>query len=165
MSQAAIGSKSVVNRVLLSAIALTTAAALARGDDPLPGKSVHGEAFNAGPRRAAVLLGGTGAVTFPVTTRSPEAQAFVTQGVGLLHGFWWAEAERSFRQAAALDPDCAMAYWGMAMANLDGNEARAVAFIPAAVKRRDKATPRERLYIDALAGYLTGKNRGTPAGR
>ncbi|MED6326692.1 MAG: hypothetical protein VYE14_04955, partial [Verrucomicrobiota bacterium] len=80
------------------------------------GHSFHGEAFNEGPRQSAYLMKGMGRVRFPVTTDSQEAQLFFTQGVAQLHGFWYFEAERSFRQAAMLDPDCAMAYWGMAVA-------------------------------------------------
>ena len=37
------------------------------------------------------------------------------QGVAQLHSFYYFESERSFRQAAKIDPDCAMAYWGMAI--------------------------------------------------
>jgi peroxiredoxin len=130
--------------------------AVAAGQDAMTGRSEHGPAFDSGPRRAAVQLNGAGVVVFPVTTKSAEAQAFVTQGVGLLHGFWYVEAERSFRQAAAIDPDCAMAYWGMAFANFDDNETRSTAFIGEAVKRKDKVTPRERSYIEALADYFRG---------
>ena len=75
---------------------------------------MHGEVFNEGPRQAAYLMGDTGNVTFPITSANPEAQAFFNQGIGQLHGFWYFEAERSFRQVAMLDPNCAMAYWGMA---------------------------------------------------
>src|SRR6185503_6431932 len=92
------------------------------------GHSLHGEAFDEGPRQAAYLMEGTGQIRFPVTTTSPEAQKFFEQGVGQLHGFWYFEAERSFRQAAALDKDCPMSYWGMAMANFD-NEKRSKDFI------------------------------------
>ena len=81
------------------------------------GHSYHGEVFNEGPRQAAVPIEGTGKVLFPVTTDSGEAQMFFEQGIGQLHGYWDFEAERTFRQVARLDPDCAMAYWGMAMAN------------------------------------------------
>ena len=69
----------------------------------LQGHSFHGEAFNEGPRQKAYLMGGTGNVRFDVTTESELAQKFINQGVGQLHGFWDLEAERSFRQAAALD--------------------------------------------------------------
>ncbi len=121
---------------------------------PPEGHSIHGEVFNEGPRQAAVLIPGTGNVHFPVTAKTDEVQRFFDQGIGQLHGFWDFEAERSFRQAAALDPDCAMAYWGMAQANLN-NAKRGKGFIEEAVKRRDKVTDRERLYIDGLAKYLT----------
>ncbi|HVW02627.1 MAG TPA: peroxiredoxin family protein [Planctomycetaceae bacterium] len=120
---------------------------------PLAGHSTHGEAFNEGPRQKAYLMGTTGKVRFPVTTRSPEAQQFIEQGVGQLHGFWYFEAERSFRQAAALDPECAMAYWGMAMANTE-NDKRAKSFIAEAVKRKENLTEREKMYIDAREKYL-----------
>ncbi len=80
-------------------------------DGPAPGHSQHGEAFDEGPRQAAYLIPGTGGPAFPVTTKSEQAQQFINQGVGQLHGFWYWESERSFRQAALLDPDCAMAYW------------------------------------------------------
>jgi hypothetical protein len=104
------------------------------------GHSQHGEIFNEGPRQRAYLMGATGNVSLSVTTSVPEAQQFFNQGLGQLHGFWYFEAERSFRQAAALDPECAMAYWGMAMANLE-NEKRGKGFIDEAVKRKAQAAP------------------------
>ncbi|HBT22362.1 MAG TPA: alkyl hydroperoxide reductase, partial [Verrucomicrobiales bacterium] len=116
------------------------------------GHSFHGEAFNEGPRQSAYLMKGMGRVRFPVTTDRQEAQLFFTQGVAQLHGFWYFEAERSFRQAAMLDPDCAMAYWGMAVANRNNTE-RAKKFIEEAKKRRDKADKREKLWIDSEVNY------------
>jgi len=118
----------------------------------LEGHSYHGEAFNEGPRSSAYLMKGMGRVRFPVTTSVQEAQLFFTQGVAQLHGFWHFEAERSFRQAAMLDPDCAMAYWGMAVANR-GTAERAKGFIAEAKKRRDKAGKREQLWIDSEVNY------------
>ncbi|MBL9129702.1 MAG: redoxin domain-containing protein, partial [Verrucomicrobiaceae bacterium] len=126
-----------------------TLVTLARADE-LPGHSAHGEAFNEGPRQAAVLIPGCGdAVKFPISTKNTDAQKFFTQGVGQLHGFWYYEAERSFRQVAALDPECAMAYWGMAMANVN-NEKRAKAFIAKAAPLKAKASPREQQWIGML---------------
>ena len=119
----------------------------------LAGHSYHGEYLNEGPRQKAYIIGGTGAVDFPVTSSSEDAKAFVAQGLGAIYGFWFLEAERSFRQAAALDPDCAMAYWGAALAT-KGNEKRAKGFIAEAVKRKDKVSERERMYIDALDKYF-----------
>jgi hypothetical protein len=62
-------------------------------------------------------MDGMGMVDFPITTKSKDAQAFFNQGVAQLYGFWFTEAERSFRGAARLDPNAAMAYWGIAMAS------------------------------------------------
>ena len=62
-------------------------------------------------------MGGTGKVHFPVTTKVPQVQEYIDQGIGQLHGFWFVEAERSFRKAIMLDPNCGIAYWGAAMAN------------------------------------------------
>ncbi len=118
-----------------------------------PGHSYHGEAFNEGPRQRAVLIGGTGQVHLPVTTSHPKVQAFFDQGVGQLHGFWYFEAERSFRQAAALDPQCAMAYWGMAMANYS-NLKRARGFIKKAKKYQNHISARERRWIALLDRFV-----------
>lgn len=94
---------------------------------PLEGHSGHGEVFNEGPRQAAHLLPGCGSIDFAVSVAKPRSRALFNQGMGQLHGFRYFEAERSFRQVAALEPGCAMAYWGMGMANVD-NEARARGF-------------------------------------
>jgi len=128
------------------------------GGDVLAGHSAHGEAFNEGPRQAAYLMGDCGRIHFDVTSDHPDVQKFVEQGIGQLHGFWYFEAERSFRQAAMLDPDCAICYWGMAMANY-GNKERAKGFLKQALKRRGHATEREAMYIDALDDWLNGKGK------
>ncbi len=127
------------------------------------GHSAHGEAFNEGPRIRGELIPGTGNVHFRVTAKDFEAQRFFNQLIGQLHGFWYFEAERSFRQAAALDPECAMAYWGMAMSNLN-NAKRAGDFIKKAVSLRDKVSRREQMWIDSLSDYFTD-TRKTPRDR
>lgn len=121
-------------------------------DDLAAGHSFHGEVFNEGPRQAAYLMPGLGHVDFPVSTVNELTQRFVHQGVAQLHGFWYYEAERSFRQAAVLDPDCAMCYWGMAQANVE-NRSRARDFMAEAVKRSESATHREQLYIKAFEKF------------
>ncbi|HEX8199624.1 MAG TPA: peroxiredoxin, partial [Isosphaeraceae bacterium] len=125
---------------------------------PAAGHSVHGEAFNDGPRQRARLMPGQGRVLFPITTAHPEAQVFFNQGVAQLHSFFYFEAERSFRQVAQLDPGCVMAYWGLAMANVN-NARRAEGFLKEA---RDRAaagpiTRRARLYLDALGAFYQPK--------
>lgn len=133
------------------------AAPESEGEEPdvAEGHSYHGEVFNEGPRQSAVRIEGTGDVHFPVTTSSELAQGFFDQGIGQLHGYWDFEAERSFRQVASLDPDCAMAYWGMAMANFK-NATRANGFIEEALKRRELVTEKERMWIDGLGQYFNG---------
>ncbi len=118
------------------------------------GHSIYGEAFNEGPRQHANLMEGMGNVHFPVTADDDLVQRFIDQGVAQLYGFWYYEAERSFRQAAALDPLCAMSYWGMALANVNNLE-RSRQFIAQAAKLRDNCTPREQLYIDAWEKFAT----------
>jgi peroxiredoxin len=132
--------------------------------EPLPGHSMHGEAFDEGPRQFAVLMPGMGDIHLKVTAKSPDAQKFFDQGVSQLHGFWYFEAERSFRQVAWLDADCAMAYWGMAMANVN-NPKRAGQLIKEASKRRDKASAREQRWIDGWAEYYNEKTGDDKARR
>src|SRR5262249_53110248 len=52
-----------------------------------------------------------------VTTRSDAAEAYFGQGLAFLYGFNHDEAIRSFEASAMCDPQCAMAYWGVAAAN------------------------------------------------
>lgn len=126
----------------------------AANSDVAAGHSYHGEAFNEGPRQAAELMDGMAPIRFATSAQTDEAQRFIEQGVAQLHGFWYLESERSFRQAAKLEPDLAIAYWGMAMANVN-NDDRARGFITEAMERRDgHATRRERLYIEALDRLL-----------
>lgn len=133
------------------------AKAAADPDATKEGHSAHGEVFNEGPRQAAYLMDGVGTCHFPATTKVELAGQFIEQGVAQLHGFWYFESERSFRQAAMLDPDCAIAYWGMAMSNRS-NQKRAQDFIKEAMSRKDKAGKREQLYIQAFDRYINAKS-------
>ena len=99
---------------------------------------------------------GIGVAHFPITTKNPEVQKWFDQGNALLHSFWDFEAERSFRWCLKLEPDNAMAYWGMTRANMMGygREERAQDMIREAMKRRANASPREQLFIEALAAEI-----------
>jgi tetratricopeptide (TPR) repeat protein len=107
----------------------------------------------------APLYDNLGNLHHQITTASPEAQRYFDQGLTLSYAFNHAEAIRSFRQAAAIDPDCAMCYWGVAYAlgpNINAPitpEAAKDAFdaIGQARQRAAKASPKERAYIEALA--------------
>src|SRR4030095_11474973 len=68
------------------------------------------------PLLPAKLMPGMGLSTrFAVTTKSEEARMFFQQGLSQIHSFWFMESERSCAQAAALDPDMAMAHWCIAL--------------------------------------------------
>jgi len=132
------------------------------------GHSQHGEAFDTGPREKPWPMTGIGEAHFPITTKNPEVQRWFDQGNALLHSFADYEAERAFRWCLKLEPDNAMAYWGLARAGLNGGD-RPAEMIREAVKRKDRVSPREQLYIEALAADLlpdplhdrqTGRNRG-----
>ncbi len=113
------------------------------------------EVFDEGPAQRAELIAGSGEVHFAISTASAEAQKFFDQGVGQLHGDSLYEAERSFHEVAALDPDCAMAYWGMALANVHNHD-RAKRFMWEAFRRRKQANLREQQYIEAYARVFGG---------
>jgi tetratricopeptide (TPR) repeat protein len=116
----------------------------------------HPPAKTAGP---ATLLPGLGKHQHPVSTRNPEAQKFFDQGLTLLYAFNHDEAARSFARAAELDPDLAMASWGLALVrgpnyNLDADDEQwksAYAALQKALKLAPKAPEPERDYIRALA--------------
>ncbi len=117
------------------------------------------------PGQIAPRLQNLGDHKFPVTTSSPRAQLFFSQGMMLTYGFNHAEASRSFREAARLDPDCAMVYWGMALVlgpniNLSmppENEPKAYEMIQKAIALKKNASEREQAYIDALATRYSGE--------
>jgi tetratricopeptide (TPR) repeat protein len=62
------------------------------------------------------LFDGLGVYKRRVTTDSPKAQRYFNQGLAFVHGFNHAEAIRSFQEAARLDPQFALAHWGIALA-------------------------------------------------
>ena len=107
----------------------------------------------------APLFDNLGSYHHQITTSSPEAQRYFDQGLTLSYAFNHAEAIRSFKQAIAIDPDCAMCYWGVAYAlgpNINAPitpEAAMEAFaaIVQASQRAGKASAKEQAYIAALA--------------
>jgi tetratricopeptide (TPR) repeat protein len=111
------------------------------------------------------ILPGLGNLHYKITTTSPKAQEFFDQGLRLVYAFNHWEAIQAFREASRLDPDCAMAYWGLALAygpNLnDVNPAdrEKIAFdnIQKAVNKKRKATLVEQALIDAMAARYDGK--------
>jgi tetratricopeptide (TPR) repeat protein len=106
------------------------------------------------------LYDGLGSYSRKVTTDSTEAQRYFDQGLAFVHGFNHRAAIRAFQQAAELDPECAMAHWGVALAC--GPHINSMAVPPPAAelawkelglaqKNVGNASPVERALIDALA--------------
>lgn len=142
--------------VLVLAFVLHSGGHFAIAGEP-KGHSRHGSAFDTGLRQRPWRMYGIGHAPFPITTNVPEAQEWFNQGNALLHSFWWEEAERSFRWALKLDPECAMAYWGLARCGMHwlsglgdhGTIQRNRDFLKEAVRRKHTVSERERLYIEA----------------
>jgi tetratricopeptide (TPR) repeat protein len=61
-------------------------------------------------------LQGWGNFHWQVSTSNDSAQFFFDQGISMYYSFHMIEAKASFAKAATFDPDCAMAWWGLAMA-------------------------------------------------
>jgi len=106
------------------------------------------------------LYDGLGSYSRKVTTDSAEAQRYFDQGLGFLHGFNHRAAIRAFQQAAKLDPECAMAHWGVALACGPHINSMAVPAPDAelawkelelAQKNAGNTSPVEGALIDALA--------------
>jgi hypothetical protein len=57
-----------------------------------------------------------GDVSFEISCKA-ELQPDFNRAIALLHSFWHSEAQRVFEKVAAADPNCAMAYWGVAMSH------------------------------------------------
>jgi tetratricopeptide (TPR) repeat protein len=109
--------------------------------------------------RPAVFLPGLGDVHHAVSTQNPEAQRFFDQGLALIYAFNHDEALRAFQRAAELDPHCAMAYWGIALAigpnyndpEPDMNrEKMASEAVQRGLRLASSAPAEEKAYLEAL---------------
>ena len=121
-------------------------------------------------RAGAPLFDGMGDHHHKITTADSDAQRYFDQGLIIDFAFNHAESARSFRAAQTLDPDCAMCYWGEALAlgpNInvtsngkvvmgDDDRIKAHAAIQKALSLKDKVTEEEQAYIDALAVRYDG---------
>jgi tetratricopeptide (TPR) repeat protein len=120
-----------------------------------------GHAAHAAPAsaNAVPLFDDLGSYHRAISTKNRAAQRYFDQGIRLLYGFNHDEAERAFREAARLDPQCGICYWGVGLTlgpninlpmdpdrNVKAVEALAKAKAPAA-----RASAVERALIDALA--------------
>jgi tetratricopeptide (TPR) repeat protein len=138
-----------------AALFLAVAAALGQQHD-------HGAASQR--TEPAPLLIGLGHLHHPITTSSALAQRYFDQGLTLVYAFNHEEAARSFGYAAQLDPKCAMAYWGLALARgpnyneweIDAaREKTASEAVKKAEALASGSSAAEQAYISAMAKRLS----------
>ena len=116
-------------------------------------------AHDASGAERPVLYDSLGSYSSRITTASPEAQRWFDQGLRLVYAFNHNEAQKAFREAARLDPGCAMCYWGIAITEgsnynspTDGDrEQKALAAVREATRLAPGTSPRERAFILAIA--------------
>lgn len=107
------------------------------------------------------LYEGLDTYRYPISTQNAQTQRYFNQGLLLSYGFNHAEAARSFREAARLDPNCAMCYWGTALVlGPNINAAMEKDAVPQAwealqtairLSQRSSISSREKALIQALA--------------
>jgi hypothetical protein len=157
---------SVVRRSARVLTALLTAGCAARSAPPTSpapaapaapaAAHAHGAEAKAGP---PPLFTNLGSYRRPISTESTQAQAYFDQGLRLVYSFNHYEGLASFREAARLDPECAICHWGIAL-SLGSNynsptdaerEREAYAAVQRALALADGASPAERALIEATA--------------
>jgi tetratricopeptide (TPR) repeat protein len=105
-----------------------------------------------------------GSVHFETSCR-PQVAAEINRGVALIHSFWHEEGLRTFEKVVAADPDCAMGWWGLAMARFhlysstptDAELAAGTQALARANAAREK-TAREAAYVSAAHELFEGYN-------
>lgn len=162
---------SAMAALLLSACATSSTEDLAPAIAPEP-PAAEGEYETASlaEKAGAPLFEGMGDYHRTISTSSEDANKYFDQGMVLAFGFNHAEAIRSFRAAQTLDPDCAMCFWGEALATgpninvtskgkavmADADRVAARAAIDRAIALKANATTQEQALIDALSTRYNG---------
>jgi tetratricopeptide (TPR) repeat protein len=100
------------------------------------------------------------------TSCAEAAQKEIDRGVALIHSFWYGEAEKAFRAAAAADETCGMAWWGVAMSNLHpiwapptADELRIGSEAAGKAKAVGAKTDREKAFIGAIHTFYSGADK------
>ena len=110
-----------------------------------------------------------GTVHFPVSCK-PDSQKTFEKGVALQHSFWYEESKKTFTELAAHDPNCAMAYWGVAMSDWhelwDHPDAATIKSASEELRKADNlaqnktaVTDRERSYIAAIDAFYANSEK------
>ncbi|MEP6819887.1 MAG: hypothetical protein ABJA18_10160 [bacterium] len=106
-----------------------------------------------------------GRVNFSVSCK-PAARVQFNRATALLHSFWYGEAEKAYADAAKSDPDCAMAYWGLAMslyhpvwAPATSEELQKGRAAVEKAKSIGAKTQREKNYIAAIEAFYKDSDK------
>ena len=108
------------------------------------------------------IEGHLGTVAF-TNSCAPAAQTDLLRGIAMLHSFWFAAGEQTFRATLAKDPTCAIAEWGIAslmmnnaLNGVGSNAVEAPKGLAALAHARAMGAPtqRERDYIEAVGAYF-----------
>jgi tetratricopeptide (TPR) repeat protein len=92
---------------------------------------------------------------------SPEVQAWFDQGLSLMHDFWDYESAKAFEQSIRVDPNCAMCWWGLAMAEGFRHSDAAVygkKALEKAIALKGHAGAEGKLYIEAAQADSEAKD-------
>jgi len=144
--------------IVFSALLLALTGCAAQGQDTVQSQT-HGTHGQSPADGRPVLYDSLGSYSYRITTASPDAQRWFDQGLRLVYAFNHHEAQRAFREAARLDPTCAMCFWGITLTE-GGNynhptdadrEKKALAAVQQAGALGSGARPAERALIQALA--------------
>ncbi len=132
----------------------------------------NGESASGRKQASREAKGSLGTVEFRVSCTAAAQKDFI-RGVALLHSFTYEESAEAFRTAAAQDPRCAMAHWGLAMTeyhqmwepNPGPEELKRGAAEIQKARELEPATPRERDYVEALGVFFDGWEQRSHAAR
>jgi tetratricopeptide (TPR) repeat protein len=115
----------------------------------------RGAVISCGPQEGELF----GNVSFDATVPSKSQKDFNT-GIALLHSFEYDEAEKMFAKVIDEAPDCAMAYWGVAMSNFhplwappSRDELKKGMQVIQVARSIKSKTKRESDYIEAIAQF------------
>lgn len=124
---------------------------------PAPAQEMHTHQHDASEK--------LGRVNFSVSCK-PSAQRQFNRATALLHSFWYAEAEKAYTGVAKSDPDCAMAYWGVAMslyhpvwAPATTEELRRGRAAVESAKSIGGKTQREKDYLAAIEAFYKDSDK------
>ena len=143
--------------------------------------AVSGPEFEGTPQAEVVKLAGAplfegmSDYSYPISSQVPYVQRYFDQGMVLAFAFNHAESIRSFRAAQTLDPNCAICFWGEALATgpninvtakgkvIMSPEERVASYaaIQKAISLKQFASEKEEALIEALSTRYNGE-AGTP---